>query len=73
MILPITTNTKLEDAFPLRIKIPKGTCGLEKASEALVDQMLAWDISLFKKDLGEIPEGLQELTKLALRDYLDLN
>ena len=36
------------------------------------DLILAWDISLFRDDLGIVPEGLQEVVKSALRDFLDL-
>jgi mRNA interferase MazF len=72
LIIPLTTKVFKEDAFPLRVKIPHGTCGIEKESEALIDQILAWDIALFRKDLGEVPEGLQALVKEAVRDFLDL-
>lgn len=72
VILPLTTNVIDQDAFPLRIKVPKLTCGLKQESEILVDQILAWDHSLFRKDLGLIPEFLQEQITLALRDFLDL-
>lgn len=72
LIIPLTTNLQSEDTFPIRVRIPKGTCGLEKDSEALVEQILAWDISLFKQDLGMLPEGLQEIIKAAIKDFLDL-
>lgn len=72
VVLPLTTNLLVEDAFPLRVRVKKGTCGLEKDSEILIDQILAWDISLFKEDLGEAPEGLQELVQAALKDFLDI-
>jgi mRNA interferase MazF len=72
LIIPLTTNLQPEDTFPIRVRIPSGTCGLEKTSEALVEQILAWDISLFKKDLGIIPDGLQEILKAAIIDFLDL-
>ena len=72
LIIPLTTNIQKEDAFPLRIRIPKGTCGLNKDSDALVEQILAWDLRLFRSDLGEIPEGLQDLFKSAIKDFLDL-
>ena len=71
VILPITTNVK-NDAFPLRIRIPKGTCGLTKISDVLVDQILAWDNSLFREDLGEISEYLRAKVKNAIKDFLDL-
>ena len=72
LIIPLTTNLQKEDAFPIRVRIPKGTCGLEKTSEALLEQILAWDVSLFKQDLGLIPEGLQEVLKAAIKDFLDI-
>jgi mRNA interferase MazF len=72
VVLPLTTKTSREDAFPLRVRVAKGTCNLEKDSDVLVDQILAWDNSLFSKDLGILPEGMQELLRNALRDFLDL-
>jgi len=72
VILPLTTKLTEVDAFPLRVRIPKGTAGIDRDSDALIDQMLAWDHSLFRKDLGLIPEGLQETIRLALHDFLDL-
>jgi mRNA interferase MazF len=72
LIIPLTTNLQSEDTFPIRVRIPKGTCGLEKDSEALVEQILAWDITLFKTDLGTLPEGLQEILKAAIKEFLDL-
>ncbi|MBK7960278.1 MAG: type II toxin-antitoxin system PemK/MazF family toxin [Bdellovibrionales bacterium] len=72
LVVPLTTNLQTEDTFPIRVRIPKGTCGLEKESEALIEQILAWDTTLFKKDLGKIPEGLQEIIKAAIKDFLDL-
>ncbi len=38
----------------------------------MIEQILAWDLSNFKTDLGEIPVGLQEIIKAALRSFLDL-
>lgn len=72
VILPLTTNILKEDAFPLRVRIPKNTCNLEKESDALIDQILAWDNDLFRKDLGLLPEGIQEILRNALKDFLDL-
>jgi mRNA interferase MazF len=71
VILPLTTRVTGEDAFPLRVCIPRGTCGLEADSEVLVDQILAWDNSLFRKELGLLPEALVEKVKAALKDFLD--
>ena len=72
VVLPMTTQVVEQDAFPLRIPVPAKTCGLEKDSDISVDQILAWDNSLFRKDLGLLPEALQDSVKSALRDFLDI-
>ncbi|MBI3048771.1 MAG: type II toxin-antitoxin system PemK/MazF family toxin [Acidobacteria bacterium] len=72
VVLPLTTRVSRADAFPLRVRIRKGTCGLKRDSDLLIDQILAWDNSLFRKDLGLLPEALQEEVRTALRDFLDL-
>jgi len=72
VILPVTSKTTEADAFPLRVRIPKGVCQLDRHSDILIDQILAWDNSLFREDLGEIPEALQDKVKNALKDFLDL-
>lgn len=72
VVLPLTTNTVRRDAFPLRIRVPRGTCGLQRDSDILVDQILAWDNSLFRRELGTLPEALIEEVKAALREFLDL-
>jgi mRNA interferase MazF len=72
VVLPLTTKLVPEDAFPLRVRLHKGTCGLDRDSEILVDQILAWDNSLFHKELGMLPEALVEKVTTALRDFLDI-
>lgn len=72
VILPLTTKLTPGDAFPLRVRIPKRICGLETDSDILVDQILAWDNSLFQRELGSLPEALVDKVKAALRDFLDL-
>ncbi len=72
VILPLTTKLTAEDAFPLRVRIPKGICGLDADSDILVDQILAWDNSLFRRELGVLPEFLVDEVKAALRDFLDI-
>ncbi len=72
VILPLTTRVSQEDAFPLRVRIPKGTAGLERDSDVLVDQVLAWDNSLFHKELGLLPDSLIEKVTAALRDFFDI-
>ncbi len=72
VVLPLTTKVLQQDAFPLRVRIPKRTCGLERDSEVLVDQILAWDNSLFYKELGLLPDALAEKVTAALKEFLDL-
>jgi mRNA interferase MazF len=72
VVLPLTTKAGAGDAFPLRVRIPKGTCGLTRESDVLVDQILAWDNSLFRRDLGEVPEAIRQDVSAALREFLDL-
>jgi mRNA interferase MazF len=72
VVLPMTTQIVDQDAFPLRVHVLAKTCGLEKDSDILVDQILAWDNSLFRKDLGLLPEALQDSVKSALRDFIDI-
>lgn len=71
MILPLTTRLIAEPVFPLRVRVPDGTCGL-RTSDIMVDQLLAWDNASFGEDLGEIPEPLQDLVRIALLEFLDL-
>jgi mRNA interferase MazF len=72
VVLPLTTRLTTGDAFPLRVRLPRGTCGLERDSDVLVDQILAWDNSLFRRDLGLLPEALAVRVAAALKDFLDL-
>ena len=72
VVIPLTTKLTQGDTFPLRNPIPKGVCRLKTQSEALIDQILAWDNTRFREDLGELPEALQGAIKKALADFLDL-
>ena len=72
VVLPLTTDLVESDAFPLRVRVPKGTCGLIRDSDVLIDQILAWDNALFRRDLGTLPEPLQAEIRAALREFLDL-
>ena len=71
VILPLSAKL-VDDAFPLRIRVAKGTCGLTADSDLLVDQILAWDNGLFRRDMGELPEALQHDVRAAVREFLDL-
>ncbi len=72
VVLPLTRNVVHGAAFPLRVRVHKGTAGLGSDSDILVDQMLAWDNTLFRRELGVLPDGLQEEVRAALREFLDL-
>lgn len=72
VVLPLTTKIIREDAFPLRVRIPTGVCGLTRDSDVLVDQILAWDNELFRRDLGPIPEAIRDDIRRALLEFLDL-
>jgi mRNA interferase MazF len=72
VILPITSRVVAEGAFPLRVRVPAGVGGLDRESDVLVDQILAWDNSLFREELGLLPEALQDDVRRALTEFLDL-
>lgn len=72
VVLPLTTRLVPEPAFPLRVRLPAGTCGLTHDSDALVDQIIAWDNTLFRDDLGPVPDAIQDEVKRALAEFLDL-
>lgn len=72
VVIPLTTRLAPEPAFPLRVRIPAGVCRLRQESDALVDQVLAWDNALFRDDLGELPEALQDELRRAVVEFLDL-
>ena len=73
VVLPLTTKTVEGDAFPLRVRVPAGVCRLTRDSDILVDQILAWDNELFGRDLGPLPEALQDEVRRALLEFLDLS
>jgi mRNA interferase MazF len=72
VILPVTSTTSSANAWPLRVTIPKGACGLTKNSEVMIDQIIAWHHAFFKKDLGALPQPIVKQIKAAVREFLDL-
>lgn len=59
-----TTSQIIDDAGFLRLRIPKETCGLQKASDLLIGQLIAIANISFRKDLGSLPKELfDELVK----------
>jgi mRNA interferase MazF len=72
VVLPLTSKIINGDTFPLRVRIPEGVAGLNHTSEILIDQILAWDNTLFRQELGMLPEALIDDVKNAINDFLDL-
>ena len=72
VVLPLTTFVVNGNAFPLRVRVRAGVCRLARDSDILVDQVLAWDNELFQRDLGPLPEALQDEVRRALLEFLDL-
>jgi mRNA interferase MazF len=67
-----TTSRLVQDGGFLRLRLPKGVCGLAKDSDLLMGQLIAVANASFKRDLGPLPQDL--LTELIsrLRIVLDL-
>ena len=72
IVIPCTTRLAGEGSYPLRVRLPAGTAGLRADTELMVDQLLAWDVSRLREELGELPEELRPVVRQALRDVLDL-
>ena len=69
VILPISSRGFRQEAYPLKVRLPKGEAGLDKDSVILVDQFLAWDNRRFVVRLGSLsPEKSIEL-ETACRDF----
>lgn len=71
LVVP-TTSKIIDDAGFMRLRLPKGTCGLEKESDLLIGQLIAVANISFRKDLGEIPISLFEELKRRLLILMDL-
>ncbi len=74
VILPFTSKLRgaTEEVYPLRIRIPKDVAGLEKPSDILVDQIIAWPNEAFVEEIGTLPEAYQLMVQDALKEFLDL-
>jgi mRNA interferase MazF len=67
----VPTTTKLvETDTPLRLRLPAGTAGLERESDALVAQVLAVANESFRKELGVLPLELMDALEQRLRAVL---
>jgi len=72
VVLPLTTRLTAPGSFPLRIRLPDGTCGLRATSDVMVDQVVACDNRAFRSDLGAVPQVVQDAVRQALLEFLDL-
>jgi mRNA interferase MazF len=72
VLLPLTTHVLAGNAFPLRVRIPAGVCGLTQESDVLIDQIVAWDNQRFRRDLGELPDAVRRHIRRALAEFLDV-
>jgi mRNA interferase MazF len=69
----VPTTTRLADTeTPLRLRIPAGTAGLERDSDALVAQVIAVANESFRKPLGPLPAELGATLDRKLRLVLGL-
>ena len=71
IVVPATSKV-IDNAGFLRLRLPHGTCGLEKESDLLMGQLIAVANLSFKKDLGPLPAGLLMELEKRLRNLLDL-
>ena len=72
VVLPSTTWVTEGDAFPLRVRVPKGTAAGDRDSDLLVDQLFAWDDALLRREIGVLLEALRADVQAAIREILDL-
>jgi mRNA interferase MazF len=71
IVVPTTTRLAETDT-PLRLRLPVGTAGLERESDALVAQVLAVANESFRKDLGVLPAELMDVLEEKLRAVMAL-
>ncbi len=73
VVCPLTTKTAGFEN-PLRVALPKGISGLDRASDVLVDQIKAIDIRRLRRRLGPLPDPyLGELRQklLLILDFVE--
>lgn len=67
-----TTSKVIDEAGFLRLRLPQGTCGLEKESDLLIAQLIAVANLSFRKHLGPMPLDLFTELQSRLRTLLEL-
>ena len=71
IVVPATSKV-IEEAGFLRLRLPAGTCGLEKESDLLIAQMIAVANLFFTKELGPLPSVLFSELENRIYSLLDL-
>jgi mRNA interferase MazF len=71
IVVPTTTRVVDTDT-PLRLRLPAGTAGLDRDSDALLAQVIAVANESFRKEVGVLPEDLLSLLDEKLRLVLGL-
>lgn len=71
IVCPVTTNVK-KDSEILRVHLKKGTAGLNRPCDIMIDQIRAIDNKKLTKRVGALPEELIEIVKENIKIVLDL-
>jgi mRNA interferase MazF len=71
IVVPTTTRVVDTDT-PMRMRLPAGTAGLERDSDALLAQVIAVANESFRKELGILPEDVLSILDAKLRLVLGL-
>jgi len=71
IICPITTRVQ-KDSEILRIHLKKGTAGLYKACDIMIDQLRAIDNKRLIKKIGVLPAEHKDILKENIQIVLDL-
>ncbi len=72
LICPITSKLTPKSEI-LRVRIPKGSTGLEKESDVMIDQLRAIDNQRLLSKLGVLPKDLAERVRESLIVVLGLD
>ena len=70
IICPLTTNVQ-KDSKILRVHLQQGLCGLNEASDIMVDQTRAIDNKRLIKKMGVVPDEIITIIKESLKIILD--
>jgi len=71
IVCPITTNVK-KDSEILRVHLKKGTAGLNRACDIMIDQIRAIDNKRLTKRVGVLPIELIEIVNENIKIVLDI-